>query len=120
MRISMKRIYDEAEKSDGARILVDRLWPRGVSKEAAQIDEWAKDLAPSNGLRKWLHEDHEGRYEEFRAKYRDELDKKTEAAQRLLCGRQRITLVTSAKNVKHSHVPVLNELLVRLLANPCK
>ena len=72
MPIQLKRIYDEVSASDGKRILVDRLWPRGIKKEDAQLDLWAKDVAPSNELRKWYAHDEE-KWDEFQTLYRDEL-----------------------------------------------
>jgi uncharacterized protein YeaO (DUF488 family) len=73
VQLRTKRIYLESEKSDGTRILIDRLWPRGVSKEAAQIDFWAKSVAPSNALRKWYQHD-PAKWDEFRERYFAELD----------------------------------------------
>mgnify|MGYP003597596918 FL=1 len=77
MTIRSKRIYDEVSDADGKRILVDRLWPRGIKKENAQIDWWAKEITPSNELRKWYHEDIENRWEEFQQKYQTELQSST-------------------------------------------
>ena len=71
--IRIKRVYAPPDESDGVRFLVDRLWPRGVSKSAARIDEWRKDLAPSNNLRKWFDHD-PSKWKEFRSRYRDELE----------------------------------------------
>lgn len=72
MKIVTKRIYEQADERDGMRILVDRIWPRGVSKQRAAVEHWAKDLAPSDGLRKWYGHDH-ARWPEFRARYHEEL-----------------------------------------------
>jgi uncharacterized protein YeaO (DUF488 family) len=110
--IRVKRVYDEAEPEDGVRVLVDRLWPRGVSKEKAAIDIWSKELAPSTELRKWFHS-HSDQYHQFTVKYRAELaaglpdlqDQISELEQ------PRLTLVTSVKEPEHSHVPVLQEFL---------
>lgn len=100
---SVRRVYDGPEASDGTRVLVDRLWPRGVSKEDAAIDEWLKDIAPSSTLRTWYHKD-ASRYEEFASRYRRELDdaEHREAVDRLLeLARGRtVTLVTSAKDIE--------------------
>ncbi len=113
MKVSVKRIYEEPKKSDGTRILIDRLWPRGIQKARAAIDVWAKDLAPSNELRAWLHTDKKRRYKAFSIKYRDELATKKEQARALTKGRTSITLITSVKDLEHSHVPILVAFLKR-------
>jgi uncharacterized protein YeaO (DUF488 family) len=82
MRFQLKRIYVEAAPSDGRRILIDRLWPRGVTKEAAAIDFWAKEAAPSNDLRRWYRHDPE-KWKEFRRRYFAELDAQPEAVAEL-------------------------------------
>jgi uncharacterized protein YeaO (DUF488 family) len=111
----MKRIYDPASDDDGRRVLVDRLWPRGISKESAGVDEWLKDVTPSNELRKWYHEDPPQRRAEFERRYRHELDGPTqqEALRRLreMMKQGPVTLLTSAKDLPHSHVAVLVKLL---------
>jgi uncharacterized protein YeaO (DUF488 family) len=105
-----KRAYDAASKEDGKRVLVDRLWPRGVTKEEAEVDLWAKDATPSNDLRKWLHAHRDG-YAEFEARYNAELDGDAQQAAlaevRALHAKHTVTLITAAKDVEHSHVPVL-------------
>ena len=109
MEIVAKRIYEDYSKADGYRVLVDRLWPRGVSKESAKIDLWAKDITPSNDLRKWFHEDRDSRYAEFKKRYAKEL-KDGDYLQSLkgdMKGKKRVTLLTAAKEVDRSHVPVL-------------
>ncbi|WP_328388101.1 DUF488 domain-containing protein [Nocardia sp. NBC_00416] len=112
----VKRVYEAPERDDGYRVLVDRLWPRGVAKAAARIDEWAKDITPSTELRRWFHENPDGRRAEFAQRYRDELS--GPAAREILAGlRERagasppVTLVTAVKEPGHSHVPVLVERL---------
>ncbi|MEY9907829.1 uncharacterized protein YeaO (DUF488 family) [Catenulispora sp. MAP12-49] len=106
----VKRAYEAAAEADGKRVLVDRLWPRGVSREEAALDLWAKDATPSNDLRKWLHA-HRDEYAEFEARYNAELDGDTEQAAlkeiRDLHAAHTVTLITAAKDVDHSHVPVL-------------
>ena len=72
-QIRIKRVYDDPEKRDGYRILVDRLWPRGIKKECLQYDEWAKEITPSPRLRSWFHNDISGHWEEFTSMYREEL-----------------------------------------------
>ena len=113
MSVRVRRIYESPEPDDGLRVLVDRLWPRGVAKEAAQVDEWPKGLTPSAELRAWFHGG--GSYEEFRARYETELDA-PEAAE-LLDGLREsvrkgpVTLRTATKTPERSHAPVLLELL---------
>ncbi|QDV19661.1 hypothetical protein Pan153_43270 [Gimesia panareensis] len=111
-QISIKRVYDEAEPEDGLRVLVDRLWPRGMSKAKAQVDLWAKDLAPSTKLRKWFH-GHSDQYQEFTEKYRAELEACLPDLQDQLSGlaQPRLTLLTSVKEPERSHVPVLQKFL---------
>ena len=110
MRI--KRAYEEASASDGCRVLVDRLWPRGVSKERAQLDEWLKDIAPSPSLRTWWKHDPE-RMDEFALRYRAELDGNGEAvaALRALGAEGVTTLVYGAKDPHVNHARVLAEYL---------
>lgn len=109
-----RRVYEEAAPDDGKRVLVDRLWPRGLSKEKAELDEWAKEVAPSDGLRRWYGHD-SGRYGEFVERYRAELaePERHEAVERLreLAGDGPLTLLTATGEVEHSHVPVLAEAL---------
>jgi uncharacterized protein YeaO (DUF488 family) len=113
----VKRVYDDPSPQDGFRVLVDRLWPRGISKERAGVDEWAKDIAPSGELRKWFHTDRDRRYDEFATRYAAELDA-SELQDRLEALRERaaeqtVTLLTAAKDAEHSHVPVLMQSLER-------
>jgi len=110
--IQIKRVYDAPLKKDGFRILVDRLWPRGVSKEIAALDEWAKDVAPSPALRKWYDHDPK-RWTDFKRKYRLELEK-NEAAKSFIeshNNKKLITLVYGAKDEAHSHALVLQQFL---------
>ncbi len=112
--IKLKRVYEKREPTDGKRILVDRLWPRGLRKEDAYIDEWLKDIAPSDSLRKWYGHK-EARWEEFRKRYREELneEQKVKALQKLRReGRhQTLTLLFGARDSKHNNAAVLSELL---------
>ncbi|UUO07809.1 DUF488 family protein [Blastopirellula sp. J2-11] len=107
-----KRIYDPPSKSDGLRVLADRLWPRGVSKAAAKIDVWAKELTPSNDLRKWLHADPQ-RYEDFVTKYKAELNDRRAQIKEFLEQNDVavITLVTATKDLTHGHIAVLQAYL---------
>ncbi len=106
----MARVYDEPGPDEGTRILVDRLWPRGLSKDRARVDEWLKEVAPSTGLRKWYAHD-PARHEEFERRYRQELvdDDHAEAVDRLreLLGTGPVTLLTATKEVSSSEVPTL-------------
>ncbi|MGC0312617.1 DUF488 domain-containing protein [Kitasatospora acidiphila] len=110
--IRARRIYDPPAPDDGYRVLVDRLWPRGMAKERAALDEWAKDLAPSNELRHWLHEAPEARETEFADRYRSELDT-PEARTHLAALRDHpsLTLLTANKDPQAHHTAVLAELL---------
>ncbi|MEK4058184.1 MULTISPECIES: DUF488 domain-containing protein [Paenibacillus] len=114
--LRLKRIYEEAEPEDGYRILVDRLWPRGISKQEAAIDEWMKEIAPSPELRKWFgHEP--GRFAGFASSYIKELEEDPERgrlAAKLdeLVLEQEVTLVYGAKDPVHNHANVLLEWLI--------
>jgi len=112
--VGLKRIYEPRARSDGYRVLVDRVWPRGMSKEKAAIDQWAKELAPSTALRKWFGHD-PARWREFRSRYRRELKVSAEALADLRgrCSRQRVTLVFSARDERHNQAVVLKEILQR-------
>ncbi|MEU5659924.1 DUF488 family protein [Streptomyces sp. NPDC047737] len=121
--IRVRRVYDPPEEDDGTRVLVDRLWPRGVSKEHAAVDVWAKDVTPSKELRTWYHEDRSaGRYDDFVDRYRTELGDPahTEAVEALLTLVREggpVTLVTAVKDVPASHVPVLVDHLEHALGH---
>lgn len=113
MNIQIKRIYDPVAPSDGKRILVDRLWPRGIKKEDAQLDLWAKEITPSNALRKWYHEDMTERWDEFQQRYLLELAEFQPQLEecRQLAQQGTMTLLTAAKNQTHNHVIVLQDIL---------
>ena len=108
----IKRIYDDPSPDDGVRLLVDRLWPRGVSKEAAKIDLWAKELTPSHELRKWFH-DHLDQHDEFANRYRLELSDSLDNIIELFASIDStlITLVTATKDLDRGHVAVLKAFL---------
>lgn len=113
MDIRIKRIYEDRTKDDGYRVLVDRLWPRGISKEGAHVDEWLKEIGPSNELRKWFgHEP--PKYPEFKKRYEQELHAQPELLKHLceLARKQRVTLVYSAKDEEHNQAVVLREVLL--------
>jgi uncharacterized protein YeaO (DUF488 family) len=112
--IRVRRVYEPPEPEDGVRVLVDRLWPRGLSKDAARVDEWPKGLTPSTELRRWYHAA-ERSYEEFADRYEAELAE-PEAAELLehvreLAGKGEVTLLTSSKSPEQSHAAVLARLL---------
>ncbi|MFC9913498.1 DUF488 domain-containing protein [Streptomyces sp. NPDC059862] len=114
MSVRVRRIYEPPEAEDGVRVLVDRLWPRGLAKDAARVDEWPKGLTPSTELRRWYHAG-EGSYEEFARRYEAELAE-PEAAELLdhvrdLARKGTVTLLTSAKSPEESHAAVLARLL---------
>ena len=111
--VRLKRAYEPAASDDGTRILVDRLWPRGIKKTDAAIDDWMKEIAPSNELRKWFGHDPE-RWLEFRRRYRTEIRQHTEELDRLrgLARQGRITLVFSARDEAHNDAVVLRDLLL--------
>jgi uncharacterized protein YeaO (DUF488 family) len=114
MDVRLKRAYEPAEAADGYRVLVDRLWPRGVSKEKAQLDEWARELAPSSELRTWFGHD-PARFDEFRRRYLEELAaheaKLAELRERASEGT--LTLVYAARDSEHNDAVVLADLLRR-------
>lgn len=114
MAVQLKRAYEPAEAADGHRVLIDRIWPRGVSKEEARLDEWARELAPTTELRKWFGHDPE-RFDEFRRRYTAELAAHEEKVREL---RRRaregtLTLVYGARDTEHNDAVVLAEILRR-------
>ena len=110
--IKLKRIYDAPAPEDGYRILVDRLWPRGQRKEAVQLDEWNKDIAPSPALRKWFNHQPE-RFEAFSAQYQEELEAKAGELDRLrdIARTKQVTLLYAAKDELHNQAIVLKNVL---------
>jgi uncharacterized protein YeaO (DUF488 family) len=111
-RLQVKRVYDAPARSDGCRVLVDRIWPRGLSKAAAKLDAWIKDVAPSADLRKWF--DHEpSRWASFKRRYFRELDEQGEALAQLLeaCSGRTLTLLFAAKDSAHNNAVALKEYL---------
>jgi uncharacterized protein YeaO (DUF488 family) len=110
--VRAKRVYDPVEPGDGYRVLIDHVWPRGVSRQRAELDEWARELAPSDELRRWF--DHVAeRFEEFRSRYRDELNDQRGRVEEL---RRRahegtVTIVYAARDREHSNAAVLAELV---------
>lgn len=113
-RVQIKRIYEPAARSDGFRVLVDRLWPRGISKERAAIDRWMKEVAPSSELRRWFGHDPK-RWDRFQERYRAELrEHGPELAELRSCARKgTVTLLFAARDVEHNEAVVLKEALLK-------
>ena len=115
LHIALKRVYEEPAADDGKRVLVDRLWPRGLSKERARVDLWLKEVAPSSELRKWFGHDPE-KFAEFRRRYQAELDTgnaQTKLAElRDMAKREHITLLFAAHDAEHNNAVVLRDLLL--------
>lgn len=110
-QLTLKRAYTPPDDGDGLRVLVDRLWPRGLEKHRAAIGEWIKDAAPSPDLRKWFGHD-PARWDEFRRRYREELADNPAVGQiRDLAREQKVTLIYAAKDEKHNHALVLLDYL---------
>lgn len=117
MKFHVKRVYEEPARQDGTRILVDRVWPRGLSKEKAKVDHWLKDIAPSTELRKWFGHDPD-KWDEFRERYFRELDDNPEAVDRLIAeaGDGTVTLVYSAKDETYNNAVALKAYLENYIA----
>jgi uncharacterized protein YeaO (DUF488 family) len=115
-QIAYRRVYEETSPKDGKRVLVDRVWPRGMRKEDAHLDEWLRDVAPSSELRKWYGHEPD-RFPEFRRRYlaelRDSGHRKAAEHLRDLAAHDRLTLLTATKDVEHSQAAVLTEWLTR-------
>lgn len=115
-KVQVRRVYDDPARGDGNRVLVDRIWPRGMTKEKAKLDEWCKTIAPSTELRKWYHHDPE-RFTEFTRRYRDELTQPERAEAlahlRTLAKDRNLTLLTASKAVDISEATVIAEMLSR-------
>lgn len=115
MHARIKRIYEPASHDDGMRILVDRLWPRGISRGEAQLDEWVKELAPSDELRNWFNHE-ENRWRKFRERYLDELKEHREQARKIAeaARESTVTLLFAAKDEEHNNAVVLRQYLEML------
>ena len=115
MSVQIKRAYEKPSKADGARVLVDRLWPRGVSKDDAALTAWLKAVAPSDGLRKWFHE-RPSLWKQFRSKYLKELDSPEASVALselydLVASHRTVTLIYSSRNLEHNNAVVLRDLI---------
>lgn len=114
-KISVKRIYEVPSPDDGFRILVDRIWPRGVSKQEAALDLWLKDIAPTTELRQWFHHQtvNEDVWKTFQQRYHDELQGNGEAVQVLQhhCAEHPVTLLYSARDMAHNHAQLLKSYI---------
>lgn len=112
--VAMKRIYEPPEPADGYRVLVDRLWPRGLRKESAALDEWARDVAPSDALRRWFHAN-PARWDTFEARYRDELTSPLRLAilarLRALAAHRRVTLLYAVKDEARNHARIIADTI---------
>ncbi|HEX2988733.1 MAG TPA: DUF488 family protein [Chloroflexota bacterium] len=120
-RIAIKRAYEEPGPDDGFRVLIDRLWPRGMKKETLSLDGWMKEIAPSDELRRWFGHD-PAKWEEFRRRYREELSspERSRLANGLVhyAEQGKVTLVYGAKDEEHNDAVVLRELLLQRLSRP--
>lgn len=115
MEVALKRAYDKPSAADGPRVLVDRLWPRGITKAKARLDAWLKDLAPSDELRKWYHA-RPAMWNQFRKRYLDELREAAASAAleqlyELIASHEKVTLVFASSNAERNNATVLKELL---------
>ncbi|NLX19921.1 MAG: DUF488 domain-containing protein [Desulfobulbus sp.] len=117
--ITTKRVYEPIDKSKGVRVLVDRVWPRGISKEKLQAEHWLKDVAPSSELRKWFNHDPK-RWEEFKHRYWEELQNKPELISFLLAltEEQGLVLLYSARDTEHNQAVALQEYLLTQQQHP--
>lgn len=117
--ITLKRAYEPWARVDGRRFLVERLWPRGISKEKLRVEEWLKEVAPSTELRQWFSHD-PVKWAEFRRRYRRELDAKPEAWQPILSAarRGRVTLIYSSHDIEHNNAVALREYLEKKAPQP--
>jgi len=115
MVIQLKRVYEKSESSDGIRILVERLWPRGLSKEKAKVDIWLKDAAPSTELRKWFNHD-PSKWEEFKKRYYDELQKKEQVLKNVIGHqhKEKVTFVYASKEEEFNNAVALKEYVEKL------
>ncbi|PFG02809.1 DUF488 domain-containing protein [Bacillus sp. es.036] len=115
MSVILRRIYAEDPPVDGTRILIDRVWPRGISKEKAKLDDWMKEIAPSSSLRKWFEHDPD-KFEDFKKAYQNEINESEMAQMKLqelkkMATNERLVLLFGAKDMTHNHAVVLKEMI---------
>jgi len=118
-QIKLKRVYDDWDKSDGFRVLVDKLWPRGIKKEELHFDLWAKEITPTPDLRNWFHEDIPNRWDAFISSYKKELGESSSMKTFIETIKQHpvVTLLYASKDKEHSHVLILKAFLDKELGN---
>lgn len=116
-RIKIKRVYEDPSDTDGYRVLVDRLWPRGMKKEYLKYDAWEKEITPSSALRKWFHEDISQRWEEFAAMYEKELEDSAAMKSFLdsITSHKVVTLLYASKEPLHNHARILQQFIEKHL-----
>lgn len=116
--IELKRVYEAPSPDDGYRVLVDKLWPRGMSHERLPYDMWAKDLAPSDELREWFHVDREGRWPEFARKYQDELIHSPAMAQFVqdISSQPKVTLLYASRDAEHNQAEIIQQVAQHMIA----
>ena len=116
MKIRVERVYEMKKQPPKNTFLVDRLWPRGITKDSLSGVVWLKDFAPSNGLRKWFHQNKEKRWKEFNKRYLTELkEKRPVARQQIKINGGKLTLLTGVKDIEHSHIPTLSKFLMSFM-----
>ena len=116
-QVKIKRVYEPYEKEDGYRVLVDKLWPRGIKKENLEFDLWAKDITPSTPLRQWYHEDMVNHWDDFRKKYIRELEASAAVKEFVdkISEEKTVTLLYASKNAAENHALILQEYLEKAL-----
>lgn len=116
-QIKLKRVYEKEDEQDGYRILVDKLWPRGIKKENLHYDLWAKDIAPSTPLRTWYHQDEENHWDQFCIKYTKELSQSTAIREMIdsIKDKEVVTLLFASKNAIENHALILKDYLDKML-----
>jgi uncharacterized protein YeaO (DUF488 family) len=115
VRIRLKRVYDRPVTGDGRRVLIDRVWPRGLTKKEAQVDDWLKEIAPSTRLRKWFGHG-PARWKEFKKRYTKELDDRREQVEKLVreARKRTVTLLFGANDIEHNNAVALKEYIEKL------
>lgn len=116
-QILLKRIYEQPAPQDGYRILLDRIWPRGITKEEADYDEWRKDITPSSDLRHWFHEDPKNNWQTFKIRYEMEIKQNPDFIPFIQDIKKHpvVTFLTAAKDLNHCHLPILKAMIEKTL-----